>query len=141
MRITFDFHFHGTIDVERDQPTSPPTPDKILGITFTRATPMAAAVGTVILAPTNPDDHVTSRMVTVTLNGTDLPPIEGITTPPTFPCSEGDTYSAVSVASNSTGPAPPSNIVSGTVALPQAVPSPDIITGVAFAPADVVPNP
>ncbi|HXI24957.1 MAG TPA: hypothetical protein VNG71_13925 [Pyrinomonadaceae bacterium] len=102
---------------------------------------MAAAVGTVILAPTIPGDHVTSRMVTITLNSVALPPVEGITTPPTFPCNEGDTYSVVSIASNSTGPAPPSNVVSGTVALPQAVPSPDVIQGVSFAPAEPVPNP
>ncbi len=83
-------------------------------------------------------------MVTITVNSVALPPVEGITTPPTFPCNEGDTYSAVSVASNSAGPALPSNIVSGTASLPQAVPSPDIITGVSFAPADApvpVPNP
>ncbi len=102
---------------------------------------MAAAIGTVILAPTIPGDHVTSRMVTVTVNSVALPPVEGISIPPTFPCNEGDTYSAVSVASNSAGPAPPSNIVSGTVSLPQAVPSADVIAGVSFAPADVVPVP
>ena len=136
------------IDISRDRwenitritayVASTPVPDHIKSVTITKSKgkhPMAAAVGTVNLAPTKPEDHVTSRQVTVTLNGAALPPVEAISVTPTFPCNEGDTYSAVSVASNSVGPAGPSNVVSGTVTLPQLVPSPDVILGVAFAPA------
>lgn len=115
-----------------------PSPDHICKVTFQRAkgNDMGALIGTVVLGPTIPGDHVTSRMVTVTVNSVALPPVEGITTPPTFPCNDGDSYSVVSVASNAVGSAPPSNIVSGTASLPQGVPSPDIITGVSFASAD-----
>ncbi len=124
---------------------SAPSPDKILGITFKKGSNVAGELtGTVLLGPTKPEDHVTSRMVTVTINGVDSPAVEGITIPPTFVCSAGDTCSAVSVAANSAGTAGPSNVVTVVAALPQGPPSPDVVAGIAFAPtvaAAPVPNP
>ncbi len=109
-----------------------PSSGRALAVSFTRKGNQMT--GTIALSPVNPADHVTSRQVTVTLNGTALPPIEAVSSPATFTAADGDTYSISVVDSNSVGAAAPGPLLTGTASLPLSVPTPGFATAVVFTP-------
>ena len=89
--------------------------------------------GTVYLSPVVGTDHVSSRMVVVTLNGTTtLPAIEGIDNPPQYTCNDGDSCSAVCTDINAAGQtASPAYVATAT--LPLQPPTQPTITGIVFS--------
>ena len=88
--------------------------------------------GTVALSPVLATDHVTSRQVVVTINGTALPPIEAITNPAQFTANAGDVCVIVDTDINTAG-STASDPFTVTAALPLQPPTKPSITGVTFA--------
>ncbi len=117
---------------------SPPSPGHATKVSFTKSK-RGTMLGTITLSLARPTEHITSRAVTVTLNGTDLPVQEAITIPATFTANDGDTYSISVVDTNSVGSAPPGPPLAGVAALPLTVPTPGFATAVVFS--DVAPTP
>lgn len=62
--------------------------------------------GTVKLSDLIPAEQVTSTSVVVTVNGTDLPPIDASSTPATFTANPGDTVIINGTDTNSFGTTP-----------------------------------
>jgi hypothetical protein len=89
--------------------------------------------GTVQLSDTLVGDHVTSRQVTVTVNGAALPPIEAISSPAAFQCADGDAITVVAVDINAAGPSAPSATFSTTAHLPVTPPVAPTVTAVVFS--------
>ncbi len=89
--------------------------------------------GIVELSALVPGDNVFSRLVTVTVNGVALPPIEAIDTQAMFPCNDGDLIVVVDVDANSAGSSSPSDPFSITAHLPISVPAQPQVLSVTFA--------
>ena len=89
--------------------------------------------GTVHLDPTIDADHVTSRQVTVTVNGAALPPIEAISTEAVFQCAAGDAIVITDQDFNSAGGSDASDPFSITATLPAVPPAKPRVAGVTFA--------
>lgn len=88
--------------------------------------------GTVTLSPVVAADHVTSRQVVVTLNGTALAPLEAVGGPVSFPCNDGDSYSIVDTDINAAG-STSSDPATGTCHLPLQAPTKPSIVSVVFS--------
>ncbi len=88
--------------------------------------------GTVTLSPLVATDHVSSRMVVVTLNGTELPPIEAITNAAQFTCSDGDTGTVTDKDINAAGDTT-SDPFPFTATLPLQPPTKPAVLGVTFS--------
>ena len=88
--------------------------------------------GTIQLSPLINDDHVSSRLNTVTINGVAIPVIEGLNGAPQFTCNEGDTIEAVDsdVNSNSAVSSDPYTVVAQ---LPQGPPTKPTIQKIVFS--------
>ncbi len=95
-------------------------------------------IGTVTLSPLIASDHVSSRQVVVTLNGTDLPPIEAIDTPAQFTCAEGDTGTIVCTDVNAAG-STASDPFPFTAVLPLSPPAKPSVLGVTFSDGGATP--
>jgi hypothetical protein len=121
-------------DYRHYPPKHPPAPGRIIRVVVRRKGHRIMPTATVQLAPTNPLDHVTSRLVSFTLNGTLLAAVEAVNAPASFAVNVGDTYSVNEVDSNSVGSAGVSNTLTGTITLPATVPAPGVITAVIVTP-------
>ncbi len=88
--------------------------------------------GTVSLSPLVASDHVSSRQVVVSVNGTELPPIEALDTPAQFTCSDGDTIIVVDTDVNAAG-STASDPFNTTATLPLAPPTKPSVLGVTFS--------
>jgi hypothetical protein len=89
--------------------------------------------GTVQLSPVVAADHVSSRQVVVTINGTALAPIEASVNPATFTCNAGDAISVVDTDINAGG-STASVPFTITAALPTSPPTQPVVLGVVFTP-------
>lgn len=88
--------------------------------------------GTVQLSPVVAADNDLTRTVTVTINGTALPPIDATTSPAVFTCAPGDLITVTDIDTNSVGASPVSPVFSVT-APPLSVPVQPTVMGVTFA--------
>ncbi len=129
MRITFDIHITGQINIDLPSQAKPHKP-KVLSVKFHKKGKFM--IGTVALSPLVGSDHVSSRQVVVTLNGTDLQPIEAIDTPAQFTCSDGDTGSIVCTDINAAG-STASEPFPFTASLPLQPPAAPSVVGVTFS--------
>ncbi len=88
--------------------------------------------GTVSLSPLVASDHVSSRQVVVSVNGTELPPIEALDTPAQFTCADGDVIIVVDTDVNAAG-STASDPFNTTATLPLAPPTKPSVLGVTFS--------
>ncbi len=89
-------------------------------------------LGTVTLTDLVPNEHVSSRQVLVTINGTALPPIEAILSPAQFTCNDGDDVIVTPTDINAAGPTEgaPFEV---TASLPLSPPTAPSVVGITFS--------
>jgi hypothetical protein len=85
-------------------------------------------------------DHVTSRMVDLSINGEPQSPIDAISGPAIFTCSENDALDATVEDFNSAG-STMSDHYTGIATLPQGVPVKPSVTGFLFSAGGAPPGP
>ncbi len=126
--ITIRFQFSGSIDVV--PLLSIPTKPIIESVKFKLSG--GIMTGTVSLSPLIASDHVSSRQVVVSINGTALPPIEAISTDAQFTCADGDAIIVVDTDINAAG-STDSDPFSTTATLPLSPPAKPTVLGVTFS--------
>ncbi len=89
-------------------------------------------IGTVALSDLIASDHVSSRQVLVTVNGTALPLIEAISSPAQFVCADGDDVVVIDTDINAAGSSE-SAPFEVTATLPLSPPSTPSVLGVTFS--------
>ncbi len=128
-QIRVNLTLSGTVDFVPLQ--GKPAKPSVLSISFTNNGD-GTMTGTVTLSPLVATDHVSSRMVVVTLNGTELPPIEAITNAAQFTCSDGDTGTVTDKDINAAGDTT-SDPFPFTATLPLQPPTKPAVLGVTFS--------
>lgn len=127
-QIRINLTISGTIEFVPTE--SNPSKPIVQSVSFTREG--SDMVGTVSLSELIASDHVSSRLVVVTINGTDLPAIEALDTPAQFTCSDGDAIVIVDTDVNAAG-STASDPFSTTATLPLAPPAKPSVLGVTFS--------
>jgi hypothetical protein len=86
----------------------------------------------VLLSEPSAAEHITSRMVSMNINGTDQIPIDAMLATPVWPCNSGDTLTAKVKDMNSAGETE-SDPYTGTATLPVMPPTKPSVVGFLFS--------